>query len=121
MTSRSYFSKSSPSKDISNNITDNSISNYNYTTSNTISDKEIHQSKLLNFCYILNYITGYSGLLSSFIHIYTLTFNSVKWISDNYVANIVVGISHMYLILCGILIYFAERESVYLFKYFVSF
>lgn len=117
MTSRSYFSRSSPLKDGSSTSNQSSVTLTNHATA--ISDKEIQQSKLLIFCYFLNYVTGYTGLISSSIHVYSLTFNSVKWISDNFLANVVVGISHMYLVFLGILIYFTERESAYLFKYFV--
>ena len=87
-----------------------------------LSTNDFKGNALLNFCSLLSTITRYNGLLYSILNVYIVLFlDNNAFESESLIARLAIPISHTYLVLFGVAIFFSEKESSYFFKQFVSY
>ena len=86
-----------------------------------LSPNDFQGNALLSFCSLLSTVTRYNGLCYSTLNLYVILFlNNNVLLDENVCIRLAMSLSHVYLIVFGIGIYFTEKESSYFFKQFVS-
>ncbi len=92
-----------------------------YIDSVHLTKTDLSESKLLYFCSLVSSASSLSGVFSIIIHMHYVFFLHDNWISSSSTTNVAIALSHLYLIIFGVILCLAEKESNFIFKYFVRF